>query len=344
MFLFDLDALELTTEEEQQLRASLVAGVILFQRNYQNKAQLRALIQQIRSIKPEALIAVDHEGGRVQRFKTDGFTVLPPMAQLGKSYDTDRTLALRQAWAVGYVQAFELVSLGIDLSFAPVLDLDTGLSGIIGNRAFHSNPQIIISLAEQFIEGLRAVGMHAVGKHFPGHGSVRPDSHVALPVDPRPLSEIERTDLVPFVGLLPQLSAVMTAHITYPEVDQWPCTLSHRWLTDYLKTQQAFQGLVFSDDIGCMKALESFGTVVECAQQSFAAGADIILVCNSPDKKRAILQQASLFKCTLEHSALSQKVRANPAHLNERLYRESKQLLEALMPQKENAPHVLSHS
>src|SRR5690606_4942334 len=237
----------LTDAERDMLRHPLVGGVILFARNYQSPEQLKALTAAIRAVRtPALLIGVDHEGGRVQRFR-EGFTCLPPMRSIGRLYDRDPALALHLARATGLVLAAELRAHGVDFSFTPVLDLDFGCSRVIGDRAFHSRPDAVAQLAGALIEGLGLLGMGAVGKHFPGHGGCEADSHVAIPVDRRSLAEIEQNDMQPFKALFARgLTAVMPAHVIYPEVDAQPAGFSRRWLQDILRGQLGFDGMIFS--------------------------------------------------------------------------------------------------
>jgi len=279
----DLAGLELAPGERELLAHPLVGGVILFARNYASPGQLRALTSAIREVRsPELLIAVDHEGGRVQRF-ADGFTRLPPMRALGRIYDDDPALAENLAGAIGVVLASELAAHGVDFSFAPVLDIDFGSSSVIGDRAFHSEPGAVARLAGALAGGMRRAGMGAVGKHFPGHGHVRADSHHEVPVDDRDLATIEANDLAPYRALIPAgLAGVMPAHVIYPRVDPRPAGFSPVWLREILRGRLGFDGIVFSDDLS-MAAASVAGGIVERGRAALDAGCDMVLVCNAPE-------------------------------------------------------------
>jgi beta-N-acetylhexosaminidase len=278
----DVGGRSLAPAEAEMLRHPLVGGVILFARNYESPAQLRGLCAAIHELREPALaIAVDHEGGRVQRF-LDGFTRLPPMRSLGRVYERDPAFAENLATAVGLVLAAELRAHGVDLSFAPVLDIDFGSSSVIGDRAFHSTPAGVALLAGALVEGMRRAGMGAVGKHFPGHGWVRGDSHHEIPVDERDLATIELQDLVPYRALIGKgLTGVMPAHVIYPRVDARPAGFSPVWLQDILRGRLGFDGIVFSDDLS-MEGASAAGGIVERARAALAAGCDMVLVCNDP--------------------------------------------------------------
>jgi beta-N-acetylhexosaminidase len=287
--MLDLAGTELSAAEGALLRHPLVGGVILFSRNYRSPQQLCELTAAIRSLRrPELLIAVDHEGGRVQRFR-EGFSPLPPMRRLGDAWDGDRAAALAAAREIGYVLASELLACGVDFSFTPVLDVDFGASGVIGDRAFHSDAEAIAQLSAALIAGLREAGMANVGKHFPGHGHVRADSHIAVPVDERRYAEIEAADLVPYKALIGKgLSAVMPAHVIYPCVDAHPAGFSPKWLRQILRAQLGFDGMIFSDDLS-MEGASVAGGVVERAHAALAAGCDMVLVCNAPEAAAQVL-------------------------------------------------------
>ncbi|HEV8259669.1 MAG TPA: beta-N-acetylhexosaminidase [Burkholderiales bacterium] len=282
LVMLDLDGKSLTREERQRLLHPLTGGVILFSRNYESPRQIAELTAEIHALRdPRLLIAVDHEGGRVQRFR-EGFTLLPPMRALGEVWDRHPQRARHLANAVGYVLAAELRACGVDLSFTPVLDLDFGSSAVIGNRAFHGDPHAVCELAVALVEGLRQGGMAAVGKHFPGHGFVAADSHTDVPVDNRSYGEIEQTDLIPFQHLIRHgLSAVMPAHVIYPKVDSKPAGYSSVWLAQVLRGQMRFQGVIFSDDL-CMEGARVAGSIIERGQAALDAGCDMVLVCNNP--------------------------------------------------------------
>lgn len=271
--------LELTPEDRERLCHPETGGVILFARNYQEPAQVQALVQSIRALRqPELLLAVDHEGGPVQRFR-QGFTLLPAMRRLGERYAQEPGLALQWARDVGRVLAAELRAVGLDFSFAPVLDREIGISQVIGERAFHAQPDRIVRLAGEVLTGMAEAGMVGVGKHFPGHGAVTADSHAELPSDLRPLAEIEATDLAAFLPLLPRLGGIMPAHVRYDAVDALPAGFSPYWLQTLLRTQWRFTGAIFSDDLG-MGGAEGLGPPGQRAWAALDAGCDMVLICN----------------------------------------------------------------
>lgn len=286
--MLDCQAEELLPEEKEKLAHPVVGGVILFTRNYHDKRQLSALVQDIRRFaKNNVLIAVDHEGGRVQRFR-DGFTAIPAMGDiLRQSEHQDESAAY--AKACGLALAYELKTLDIDFSFAPVLDIN-GVSQVIGDRAFGSNADEVIRLATQLIQGLKTVNMPAIGKHFPGHGSVAPDSHIALPVDERGFDEIRRTDMVVFERVIERalLDGVMPAHVIYNQVCGKPAGFSSTWLKTILKNDIGFNGAVFSDDLS-MHGASVAGSYVERAEAALDAGCDMVLACNNPKGAESIL-------------------------------------------------------
>ncbi len=285
----DVAGFSLSEAERTRLSHPLVGGVILFRRNFQNIEQLKALTAEIRSLRnPALLIAVDHEGGRVQRF-LEGFTRLPPMSVLGELWQQDAAAARAAAEDVGVVLAAELRACGIDLSFTPVLDLDWGRCAVIGNRAFHRDPQIVSELALALQRGLQQGGMSTCGKHFPGHGFVAGDSHFVMPQDDRSLAQLEADDLIPFARLAAAgMGSVMPAHVVYPAVDSRPAGFSPVWLQDILRGQLGFDGVIFSDDLG-MEGAAGAGSFVERAAAALAAGCDMVLVCNQPARADEVL-------------------------------------------------------
>jgi beta-N-acetylhexosaminidase len=279
--MLDLEGTELTAEERELLRHPAVGGVILFARNYQDPAQVAALTSAIHALRePRLLIAVDQEGGRVQRFRT-GFTRLPPAGRFGALHRHQPQRARQAAERVGWLMAAELRAVGVDFSFAPVLDLDRGVSRVIGDRAFSANAEAVSDLAWAWTEGVHTAGMAAVGKHFPGHGGVAADSHEELPLDGRSFEEIEMEDLVPFARLIRRgLEAIMPAHLVYPNVDPNPAGFSAFWLRRILRQDLGFQGVIFSDDLN-MAAAAAGGGYAERARLALDAGCDVLLVCNN---------------------------------------------------------------
>ncbi len=285
--MLDVVGTALSEDDLRRIRHPLTGGVILFARNYQNRAQLVALCDAIHAARPGVLIAVDHEGGRVQRFRSDGFTRLPAMRRLGELWDEDVLQACKAATALGYVLAAELRACGVDLSFTPVLDLDHGQSEVIGDRAFHRDPRVVTLLAKSINHGLLEAGMANCGKHFPGHGFVAADSHVAIPVDERDPKDILKDDAVPYGWLGMNLSAVMPAHVIYPKFDKHPAGFSKKWLL-LLRKELGFEGVIFSDDLS-MEGASVAGSVVQGAHAALKAGCDMVLVCNAPDKADQLL-------------------------------------------------------
>lgn len=284
-----VSGLELTNLDRDRLLHPLVGGVILFSANFSDREQLCRLCAAIHALRePQLLICADQEGGRVQRFR-DGFTSLPPMRRIGELWDRDKPAARHLAWCCGLIIADELRACGVDLSLAPVLDVDHGASTIIGNRAFHGDPAAIVALAGALIEGMRAGGMASVGKHFPGHGFIAADSHLELPVDDRSLDAIERCDLVPFAGLADKLAGMMPAHVLYPRIDDRPAGFSALWIRDILRARLGFAGAVFSDDLG-MAGAAGEGSLGARALAAFSAGCDLVLAC-TPEGADALLDE-----------------------------------------------------
>lgn len=275
-----VEGIEISAGDRDRLADPRVGGVILFARNFESSAQLRALTGSIRAQRSELVIGVDHEGGRVQRFRGDPFTALPAMRTLGQAWEADPVAASETAFRCGETIARELRAHGVDFSFTPVLDLDYGRSAVIGDRAFHADPVVVADLAGALVRGLGAGGVAAVAKHFPGHGGVAADSHVATPIDTRALDDILHSDIVPFAALIEQgLDAIMPAHVVYPAVDARPAGFSPMWVGDILRGRLGFDGLVFSDDLE-MAGAHSAGDIVARADAALAAGCDVVLVCN----------------------------------------------------------------
>jgi beta-N-acetylhexosaminidase len=275
----DIAGTALNADDRRRLRHPLTGGLILFARNWIDRAQLTALTAEIKAIRPDVLICVDHEGGRVQRFRSDGFTHLPPMRALGEAWMRDALAATDAATATGYVLGAELRACGVDLSFTPVLDLDHGGSGVIGDRAFHRDARVVTMLAKSLMHGLLQAGMANCGKHFPGHGYVKADSHVAVPVDKRSLKAILADDARPYDWLSTSLASVMPAHVIYPKVDAMPAGFSERWLRHILRGELSFQGAIFSDDLS-MEGAKVAGSTLDGALAALHAGCDLVLLCN----------------------------------------------------------------
>ena len=292
--ILDIAGTTLSATDRRRLAHPLSGGVILFARNWQNRAQLLELTSAIKAVRDDLLICVDHEGGRVQRFRSDGFTHLPPMAALGKMWMSDgkgakavvgsgALRATNAATAAGYVLASELRSCGVDFSFTPVLDLDWGESGVIGDRAFHRDARVVTLLAKSLMHGLLQAGMANCGKHFPGHGFVKADSHTEVPVDTRSLTAILADDAAPYPWLRSTLTSVMPAHVIYPKVDKRPAGFSHKWLQDILRDKLGFDGAIFSDDLSMEGARRIDGALVsytDAAVVALQAGCDLVLLCN----------------------------------------------------------------
>ena len=279
----DIAGTTLTKADKQRLKHPLVGGLILFARNWDNRAQLTQLCADIKKVRGDVLICVDHEGGRVQRFKTDGFTHVPPMRVLGELWLRDPLQATNAATACGYVLGAELRACGVDLSFTPVLDLDWGGSGVIGDRAFAQDPRVVTLLAKSVMHGLLQSGMANCGKHFPGHGFVKADSHTDIPVDKRSLKAILKDDAAPYQWLSTTLTSIMPAHVIYPKVDSRPAGFSATWLGDILRGRLAYTGAVFSDDLSMAGARVVDGRSVSYTQAAVVAlnaGCDMVLLCN----------------------------------------------------------------
>ncbi len=281
--MLDVVGTELTADDIKRLQHPLVGGVILFARNFTDCAQLKALTASIHAVRsPPILIAVDHEGGRVQRFR-EGFTKIPPMREFGKIWDKNPKKARELATEAGWVLAAELRAHGVDFSFAPVLDMDYGDSLVIGDRAFHKDARAINELAFSVMQGLKKGGMAAVGKHFPGHGFVVADSHVSIPIDEREFDQIAQNDMQPFRQMIDEgLPAIMPAHVIYPKVDDKPAGFSAKWLQKVLRERLGFNGVIFSDDLS-MEGATVGGDVTTRSLAALNAGCDMVLLCNRPD-------------------------------------------------------------
>jgi beta-N-acetylhexosaminidase len=277
--LLDIAGTRLDASDRRRLEHPLTGGLVLFARNWVDRAQLTALTTEVKAIRPDLLICVDHEGGRVQRFRSDGFTHLPAMAVLGDLWMADAMAATNAATAAGYVLGAELRACGVDLSFTPVLDLAHGGSTVIGNRAFHRDARVVSLLAKSLMHGLLQAGMANCGKHFPGHGFVAADSHVAVPVDQRSLKAILADDAKPYEWLSTSLASVMPAHVIYPKVDAAPAGFSAHWLQQILRGELGFQGAIFSDDLSMVGAQVAGGTLAG-ALAALGAGCDLVLLCN----------------------------------------------------------------
>ena len=288
--MIDLEGYEVSQQEYDWLIHPAVGGVILFTRNYASRQQLVELIDRLHAIKkPRLLVAVDQEGGRVQRLRQE-FTEFPPMRVLGEVYDDDPLQALHLSEAMACCLARELREVGIDFTFAPVLDLDSGVSEVIGDRAFHSNIDAVTALASKFVLGLRKGGMEAVGKHFPGHGSVCEDSHVACPVDHRYENDLWLSDIIPFQRLVDHgIAGFMSAHVIYDHVDSAPASFSKFWLTRVLREQLGFQGAIFSDDLS-MQGAKAVGSIKYRIDAALQAGSDMVLICNNPTDVPAAIE------------------------------------------------------
>jgi len=286
----DIGGRELTSADRDLLVEENVGGVILFSRNYESPQQISTLVQEIRNLKsPPLLVAVDHEGGRVQRFR-NGFTDIPAMRKIGRLYEMNANIALKVSETVGWIVGAELRSVGIDLSFAPCVDLDWGVSSVIGDRSFHKNKYAVENLAYHFSKGMRESGMSPVAKHFPGHGAVAIDSHEDLPIDRREFSKL-LDDIYPYESLIRKntVSAVMMAHIIYKEADNLPASISEYWMQNHLRNQLNFDGVIFSDDLS-MHALRGYGDTVTRAERALRSGCDMILICNDRDNTKKVIQ------------------------------------------------------
>ena len=325
--MLDVAGFALSAEERERLRHPLTGGVILFGRNYESPGQIEALVAEIHALRnPPLLVAVDHEGGRVQRFR-GGFTGLPAVARFGEVYDDNPKRGRRLAETAGWLMAAELRAVGVDFSFAPVLDVGRGISRVIGDRAFHASPEAVADLAHAYMTGMHRAGMAATGKHFPGHGGVEADSHVAIPVDERTYEDIAMEDILPFRRMIDYgLEGIMPAHVIYPRVDPQPAGFSRFWLQQVLRGELGFEGVIFSDDLS-MEGAKVAGGVVARARAALAAGCDMVLVCNDPAAAGQVLDGLGRFDSPVSHLRLARMHGRHPVTRDELLadagYREA---------------------
>ncbi|GAB0151829.1 beta-N-acetylhexosaminidase [Marinobacterium sp. BA1] len=329
VLMLDIEGTALNAVETEQIKSPQVGGLILFSRNYDNPDQLKSLMTSIRALRADLLVAVDQEGGRVQRFR-EGFTRLPPMAALGRRWLQNPHHAIACAHELGWLMATELRRFDIDISFAPVLDLDWGQSSVIGDRAFGADPEVVIQLAGGVMAGMHEAGMAATGKHFPGHGWVQADSHLELPIDERSMAEIEEQDLRPFDALIRRgLDGVMPAHVVYSQVCSAPAGFSSYWLQQVLRQRLHFDGVIFSDDLS-MEGASQAGSYAERCDRALAAGCDMVLVCNHPDGAGQVLEHLQSGSVAASHRLA--RMRARPARIpdSDRL-NESRQLAAELL-------------
>ena len=292
--LVDIAGPSLTDHERGRLAQPLVGGVVLFDRNFVDVAQLGALITELHALRqPPLLVTVDHEGGRVQRWR-DGFSKLPSARELGRLFDEDRQKGLKFARALGRIIGAETADVGVDLVFAPVVDVDHSISEVIADRAFHRSPEVVAALGREVANGIREAGVGAVAKHFPGHGGVAPDTHVEIAVDDRTSEALFGIDLVPYNALMPrEVDGVMLSHVIYPALDEHPAGFSRFWVSDMLRRRFQFDGLVLTDDLA-MAAVASRGSLTDLAQRSLLAGCDLVIVCNDPESVDECLEQGGL--------------------------------------------------
>ena len=312
-----LKSQSLSAQESAWLEHPSVGGVILFGRNYSNRAQLTDLVANIKAIKsPHLLVAVDQEGGRVQRF-VDGFTRLPSQHQIGMLFEKDPDGARALAWMLGRVMGAELRAVGIDISFAPVVDLFMPSSNVIGDRAFHSDPDVVIHLSCALCGGMRASGISPIAKHYPGHGSVTADSHVTLPSDPRSIEAIRSTDLKPYSAYRDiGFKGLMTSHVVYPAIDNQPATFSTRWIQEILREDIGFTGAVFSDDLN-MAAARTIGNIHTRVWSALTAGCDMVLLCDNTDDMDAVLQRSPSYVSPMGRTRIETLYGSEPEHLNQ---------------------------
>lgn len=303
--MIDLQGTELAAEERELLRHPLVGGIILFTRNFVDRAQLAHLVRDIHAARTPALaVAVDHEGGRVQRFRS-GFSELPPPRRIGHEFDADPKAGTALARELGWLMAAELRAHGVDLSFAPVVDLDYGVNDAIGDRAFHARAEAVSDLAVAYMHGMRDAGMMATAKHFPGHGAVVADSHLSLPIDRRSLADLTN-DLQPYRRLIANaLPGVMMAHVLFPAIDPAPAGFSSFWVREVLRSRLGFKGIVFSDDLS-MQGAAAVGDIVERADRAISAGCDVLPVCND---RQAVMQLLDRLTVAPDPAAQLRRVR-----------------------------------
>lgn len=336
--MIDVAGYSLTEVEKERLQHPLVGGVILFSRNYESPEQIAELTASIRRLRdPHLLISVDHEGGRVQRFRK-GFTHIPPAGTLGKHFHSHPNHALKLAETAGWLMAAELRAVGVDFSFAPVLDLDYGVSEVIGDRSFHRDPDSVSKLAAAYIQGMKSAWMSAVGKHFPGHGAVTVDSHKGLPIDERHFEDIWAEDMVPFRRLSSVLAGVMPAHIVFTQSDDKPAGFSPFWVQKVLRQKIGFQGAVFSDDLSMAGAAVA-GNAADRAEAALAAGCDMALVCNDPEAVDLVLDNLKCEAQPLRHMRLLRLHGRHPMPLDDlhqqAQWKQSVNLLADLQPPSE---------
>tara|TARA_R110000737_G_scaffold104679_1_gene137819 strand:+ start:506 stop:1525 length:1020 start_codon:yes stop_codon:yes gene_type:complete len=314
--MLDVQGTSLSQEDIEIIQHPLVGGLIFFTRNYQSPEQIAQLSQQIRTAaKKPMLLAVDHEGGRVQRFR-DGFSLIPAMGKLWQMADQNIVLAKELAKQSAILMALEVQAVGIDISFAPVLDINN-ISEVIGDRGFHQQPEYVSELAEAFITGLHQVGMKATGKHFPGHGSVKADSHIDLPIDLRPKGDIFQQDLVPFKALIAKgkVDALMPAHVIFPAVDSQAVGFSRYWLQNILREQLGFNGVIFSDDLS-MQGAACVGGYIERAEAAQSAGCDMLLLCNNREGCVEVLDGANIVSASTSSQRLTKLLKAPSSNDN----------------------------
>ena len=320
--MLDLEGISLTDEEKDILLNPHVGGVILFTRNIISRQQVKSLCMEIASINPWLLIATDQEGGKIQRLKK-GYSILPSMRQLALNVEKNANQDFTFTAEIGWLMASEVIASGLDISFAPVLDLDLATSSIIGDRSFGDNPKTVINIADSFIKGMNEAGMQAVGKHFPGHGGIHADTHLVCSEDHRPLAELERHDLLPFNQLHNRLGGIMTAHIAFPKINKDIATFSEFWLKDILRKKIKYTGVIFSDDLS-MKGADAVGGIEAKTQKAFESGCTMILICNDRTgackaldfmEKQGISQSKKLFSLKASKSISWESLEIEPRRL-----------------------------